>query len=282
MFHPRSFMALSAIVLLSGCASAPISTQGHQTPSVSASTADSAAPLVYDDYARILETYVDDNGLVDYPGLQANPEPLKAFIAQLGAVSPATYEGWEEAEQIAFLINAYNAITLESIIAQEPLKNSIRDIVGVWNFKQHQVKGQSLTLDAIEHDILRQDFVEPRIHAALVCAAISCPPLRREPYTGAALDAQLEEQVQQWLAGPHGLDIDRNANRVAISAIFDWFGEDWKLQYSVEEGFTGTAKQRATLNFISQYLSAEDQNYLLAGDYKLEYLPYDWSLNRQP
>ncbi|MBF2034658.1 MAG: DUF547 domain-containing protein [Leptolyngbyaceae cyanobacterium T60_A2020_046] len=280
MVRPQVWMALGAIALLAGCGSAPSLPQA-ETSAAAVSATGASAPLTYDDYSTLLQTYVNGSGLVDYPALQANPEGLKAVVAELAAVSPEAYAAWDEPTQIAFLINAYNILTLQSIIDQNPLKGSIRDIIGVWNFRKHTVMGQPLTLDAIEHDILRKDFVEPRIHAALVCAALSCPPLRQEPYTGAALDQQLDEQVQQWLDGPHGLAIDQAANQVAISAIFDWFGDDWKPQYATDDGFTGSDKQRATLNFISQYLPPDDQAYLKAGSYQLTYLDYDWSLNRQ-
>jgi len=279
MLSPRSFLLIGAISVLTSCASTPSLTQNQsQTAQV---TVASSAPLSYESYGTVLRTYVNADGLVDYSALQANPQALKDFIAQLGAVSPDTYAAWSENEKIAFLINAYNAITLESIINQTPLKGSIKDIFGVWNFNKHTVMGRSLTLDNIEHDILRKDFQEPRIHAALVCAAISCPPLRREPYTGENLDKQLDEQVRKWLASSRGLQIDRTQNRVAISSIFDWFGEDWQAQYGIKGKFTGSTKERSALNFISNYVNPEDKKYLEQGNYKLEYLNYDWSLNRQ-
>lgn len=274
------------IALLTSCAdlarfapsqTAPTSAQTTQSSGSIAPALDSE--LDYRDYENVLRTYVNA-GLVDYPALQANSQALKRFIQQLGAVSPEVYADWTEAEKIAFLINAYNAITLESIIDQTPLKNSIKDIFGVWNFKKHQVMGQALTLDQIEHEILRRQFQEPRIHAALVCAALSCPPLRSEPYTGENLEAQLEDQVRQWLSSPQGLQIDRSNNQVAISAIFKWFGEDWEAQYASQQ-FVGNAKERAVLNFISRYMSPDDRAYLEQGDFKLNYLNYDWSLNQQ-
>jgi Protein of unknown function, DUF547 len=279
MLKPKLFLLIGAIAVLAGCASAPPLAQNQsQTTQV---TVASSASLSYEGYGTVLRTYVNADGLVDYPALQANPQVLKDFIAQLGAVSSDTYAAWNENEKIAFLINAYNAITLESIINQNPLKGSIKDIFGVWNFNKHTVMGRSLTLDNIEHDILRKDFQEPRIHAALVCAAISCPVLRQEPYTGENLDEQLDDQVRKWLSGPHGLQIDRTQNRVAISSIFDWFGEDWQAQYAIEGTFTGNAKERSALNFISNYVNPENKEYLEQGNYQLSYLNYDWSLNRQ-
>jgi Protein of unknown function, DUF547 len=179
------------------------------------------------------------------------------------------------------MINAYNAITLESIINQKPLKKSIKDIFGVWNFAKHTVAGEAKTLDDIEHNTLRKNFNEPRIHAALVCAAMSCPPLRREPYIGAKLNEQLDDQVRQWLSNGHGLKIDRAQNQVSVSSIFKWFGEDWQKSYGAADKFVGKPTERAVLNFISRYLSPKDQSYLAKGSYKLKYLNYDWSLNRQ-
>jgi len=279
MLRPRLFLLIGAIVVLAGCASPPpLAQDGNQTTQALVASSD---PLSYEGYETVLRTYVNADGLVDYPALQVNPQGLKDFVAQLRSVSPDTYAAWSENEKIAFLINVYNAITLESIINQNPLKGSIKDIFGVWNFNKHTVMERSLTLDNIEHDILRKDFQEPRIHAALVCAAISCPPLRQEPYTGENLDEQLDDQVRKWLSSPTGLQIDRTQNRVAISSIFDWFGKDWQTKYAIEGTFTGSAKERSALNFISNYVNPEDKEYLEQGNYKLNYLNYDWSLNRQ-
>lgn len=278
MLKPLPFALLAAIALTPACA---LPQSSGQTTAASTQGATTLNTIDYAAYAEILQTYVDAEGLVDYSALQAERASLDGFVAQLGAISPTAYEGWSEADQIAFLINAYNAITLQSIIDQQPLKASIRHIPGVWNFRQHPVLGQRLTLDAIEHDILRPDFSEPRIHAALVCAAISCPPLRQEPFTGANLEEQLDDQTQRWLDGPHGLSIDRSQNQVAISSIFDWFGEDWQPRYDAPDQFTGSPKERAALNFIGNYLSPDDQAYLAEGNYRLSYLNYDWALNEQ-
>ncbi len=279
MLRPRLALLIGTVALLAGCTnSATLAPSNSQTAQTAVTT---AASLDYKDYETILRSYVNDAGLVDYLALQANAQPLEDFVAKLGAISPSSYDAWSEPDKIAFLINAYNAITLESIIKQRPLKGSIKDIFGVWNFNKHQVAGKSLTLDNIEHDILRKDFQEPRIHAALVCAAISCPLLRQEPYRGERLNEQLEDQVNQWLSSDHGLKIDRTQNKVAISALFKWFGEDWQAKYNSSDKFTGSDKERAALNFISRYVSSEDRDYLAAGNYQVEYLDYDWSLNRQ-
>jgi hypothetical protein len=269
---------LGALTVLSSCNSlSPLSPNHPPTVSVANTTT-----LFSDErYARVLQAYVNETGLVDYPALQANPQPLQEFVATLGTVAPSQYAAWSKNEKIAFLINAYNALTLAAIIEQKPLKNSIKDIFGVWNFTKHRVMGTEKTLDNIEHNILRKDFQEPRIHAALVCAARSCPPLRREPYVGSQLSTQLDDQVRRWLASGQGLQINRPQRQVKISAIFKWFGEDWQPQYSTTGQFKGSEKERAVLNFISNYVTPPDKDYLARGNYRLQYLNYDWSLNRQ-
>ncbi|MEB3229412.1 MAG: DUF547 domain-containing protein [Leptolyngbyaceae bacterium] len=269
---------LPLVVVLASCTTPIVG----NTPLGSQQVGDGAiAPYDLDLYAEVLSTYVDEAGWVDYQGLQANRTGLDQFNASLNAVSPETYADWDEAAQIAFLVNAYNSLTLQSIIDEELLKSSIRDIPGVWRVRRHAILGDTLTLDAIEHDILRKDFNEPRIHAALVCAARSCPPLRPEPYTGESLDQQLDDQVGTWLASDVGLVIDPDNGTVSVSAIFDWFGDDWTTTYSPESGFTGSEVQKAVLNFISGYLDPEAAAYLQQGDYQLTYLDYDWSLNQQ-
>ena len=140
---------------------------------------------------------------------------------------------------------------------------------------------RQLTLDSIEHEILRKNYTEPRIHAALVCAAVSCPYLRTEAYRAETLDEQLDDQVKIFLDRDEVFKIDREKGEVRISAIFGWFGQDWVPQYGVKEGFAGNDNEKAVLNFISQYLPSEDQSYLKDGDYKVAYSGYDWSLNRQ-
>ena len=235
----------------------------------------------YRDYAEVLQTYVNDEGLVDYEGLQANREQLDRFNQSLGQVTPQIYKSWSEAEQIAFLSNAYNSFTLQSIIDQQPLKDSIRDIRGVWNRRKFNLAGEEVTLDNIEHDTIRKDFNEPRIHVALVCAAISCPPLRNEPYVAEKLDAQLNDQTAKFAQSVHGFKLDRQDNRVYLSSIFKWYGKDFIETYGVDDRFDGNEQQRAVLNYFSNQLNPQDVQFIEQGDYKVKYLDYDWSLNKQ-
>ncbi|MDJ0647761.1 MAG: DUF547 domain-containing protein [Xenococcaceae cyanobacterium MO_188.B19] len=279
-----AFLIFPIIFPLASCANTNDVGQGNQN-NVALENSENIATVTntfdYQDYEKVLKTYVNSQGLVDYKKLQANRNTLDKFNQSLGSIPPDIYHSWSETEQLAFLINAYNSFTLQSIIDQKPLKKSIRNIPGVWKIRKFKLAGESKTLDNIEHDILRKKFNEPRIHVALVCAAISCPPLRNEPYLSEKIDSQLEDQVNKFLASPHGLRIEKNNNRVYLSSIFKWFGEDWLTTYSIENKFTGKNKEKAVLNFISKHLNPSEREYLEKGQYKISYLDYDWSLNKQ-
>ena len=215
-------------------------------------------------YNVVLTTYVDARGMVDYSGLKKNRSGLDSYLQGTGAVSKAQFDSWSDAEQIAFLTNIYNAETLQYIIDNYPL-DSIKDLGGLlsspWGKKNVILFGEKTTLNSIEHEILRQDYDEPRIHFALVCAAISCPPLRREAYTGARLDAQLDDQARTFLAESSKNRIE--GDTVYLSSIFDWYGKDF--------GKGDEALKKA----LNPWFKAD------ISDKKIEYTDYDWSLNDQ-
>lgn len=242
-------------------------------------------------YDQVLKERVVD-GRVDYAHLKANRGGLDRYVASLGELKPHVYEAWNEPTKIAFWINAYNAITLRVILDHYPIRvglspadlafpaNSIRQIPGVWDRITHPVLGKPMTLDAIEHKILRAQFREPRIHMALVCAARSCPPLRSEAYEGKRLSEQLDGQTRRFLANTAQFQIDRQQQGVWLSSIFQWFGEDFLGVFGAPKGFNGHAEsERAVLAFISRYLASAEAEFLRNGEYRVAYLPYDWSLN---
>lgn len=247
----------------------------------------------YDDYAAVLKDHVDDMGMVDYKKLKAAPQRLNALITAMSKVQPNSYERWNKEEQIALWLNAYNAFTLKALINNYPIKssffrsriypkNSIRQIPGVWSKIKFNVMGRDLTLGHIEHEILRKKFNEPRIHMAMVCAAMGCPPLLNKPYTGQKLNEQLDERTRRFLANPAKFRIDRNAGVVYLSPIFKWFKGDFVNKYAPDKNISNHGKEMsAVLNFIAGHLEKPDREYLLAGDFKIKYLKYDWSLNEQ-
>ncbi|MEJ2717118.1 MAG: DUF547 domain-containing protein [Deltaproteobacteria bacterium] len=247
----------------------------------------------YADYAAALRNYVDDHGLVNYGKLKANRKKLDAFAASIATLDPKVFDTWSEKEKLAFWINAYNALTLLAIIDNYPIqssffrslrfpKNSIRQIAGVWDELEFPVMGRKLTLDKIEHDILRPKFNEPRIHMAIVCAALGCPILRNEPYVASKIDSQLNDQAARFMKNPRKFRIDRKDKRVYFSPIFKWFGDDFVPAYGTNKQFHGFGQtDRAVLNFVSGYVSPKDRQYLEKGGFSIEYLPYDWSLNER-
>lgn len=249
-------------------------------------------PPAYDDYAGLLEARVNSRGLVDYSGLKKNPGKLDAFLREMAQAEPSNAE-WSDNDRIAFWINAYNAITLKVVIDHYPIRrsrilslfyphNSIRQIDGAWDEITHEVAGRALTLEAIEHEILRKEFDEPRIHVALVCAAMGCPPLRAEPYAGERLDAQLDDQARRYLRSAKGFRMSRQGQRVYLSKIFDWFAKDFIPRYGTDREFRGLDEaDRAVMNFVSRRVSQDKQAYLRQGRYDIEYIDYDWSLNEQ-
>ncbi len=270
------------LLILASCGGFNNSTNtGEQTQQTQAATTTPGKPFNYQTYNSILKEYVNPQGLVDYEKLKENRQQLDEFNSAIGAVTPSTYNSWNDSEKIAFLINAYNSLTLESIIDNYPTK-SIRRIPGVWKIRKFDVAGEKMTLDHIEHQVLRKEFNEPGIHVALVCAAISCPPLRQEPYTGQKLEKQLNEQAQRFLGNSQGFRIDSQNNAVYLSSIFKWFGQDYEKTYGQNPNIDGLNKtETAIVNYARKYVNSDAQNFLAKGGYKVKYSNYDWSLNVQ-
>jgi hypothetical protein len=248
-----------------------------------------AAPPAYDDYRAALTAFVDSEGRVDYAGLKEQRRHIDNFVVYLERLSPETYNGWPHNDRIAFWINAYNALTLRAIIDNYPInpairnltypQNSIRQIHGVWDLNRVNVMGQSTTLQYIENKHLRRDFREPRVHMALVCAAVSCPKLRNEPYEGDQLEAQLDDQVRHFLSDPRHFRIDMPGRRVRASEIFRWYAEDFAPRGASLEDKKALERE-ALLTFTAPYLSNRERAVL--AESVIEYAPYNWELNEQP
>jgi hypothetical protein len=234
---------------------------------------------LYNDVVK--KNVLDDK--VNYAALKADSKTLDQYLADAAKVTEAQFKSWNEANQLAFLINLYNASTLRLILDHYPLK-SIKDIGGFfkgpWDQQSVRLFGNAITLNTLEHEILRKKYNEPRIHMALVCAAKGCPPLRSEAYTEEKLKEQLDDQSRKYLASASGLRIDRTRSEVHVSSIFKWYGGDLSGKYTPSAKFDGVDKtKRAVMNFCAQYLSAEDKMFLEAGGYAVKFLDYDWSLN---
>ncbi len=235
--------------------------------------AGSARALDAELYAELLDRHtreVADLALVrvDYRALRES-EDWRRPVRSLAESSPASLRGRNE--KLAFWINAYNVLAIDLVVRHYPVE-SIRDIGWllrpVWKRPAGQVGGRSYSLDEIEHGIVRP-LGDPRAHAGVVCASLSCPPLLREPWRPDRLDAQLDAALRGWLADPRkGLRIDRERGVVTLSRIFDWFEEDFEDAGGV-------------MAFVAPYLSDVDRDWLRGegADASIEYLDYDWGLN---
>jgi len=239
---------------------------------------------------QLLGSIVRD-GLVDYDLLARRRNLLDAdlrFIAAAemdgGATDTTTARA---AQRLAFYINAYNLATLDLVDRERRTRHgtlkSIREIPAAWTRPRWKVAGVDRTLDGIEHDVLRKEFREPRIHMALVCASRSCPALRSEPYAWGRLEEQLEDASRAFVNDSTRNVFTPRAGRLRISKIFDWYGDDFVGVYrdAELERLYGT-KNGAVLAFAARYVSAETSAAWRRSRLAIEYLPYDWSLNAAP
>lgn len=222
----------------------------------------------HDLFDEVLQEHVDENGQVDYTKLKANPEKFVAYLDLLAFADP---EELRYNERLTFWINAYNAIVIKGVINHYPIK-SVREVKlfnGFFSRLKFQVANKMYTPDGIEHGIIRTEFVDPRVHFVLVCASSSCPPLSNRAYTAETIEESLETATLNFIQNPEQFRIDRAKRLVYLSKIFKWYEDDFK------EGYDGA------LDFLSDYLSPEDTEFLESTDVKLRYLDYDWTLNDQ-
>ncbi|MFH1069110.1 MAG: DUF547 domain-containing protein [Candidatus Glassbacteria bacterium] len=264
---------------------------GLVNPGQAAAAEVSADGFNWSSYARLLRIYTDGRGLVNYRRLADDREILDNVVADLGAVPVREFSSWDDQSRMAFLINAYNLFTIRAVVDNYPIKrrllmgllypaNSIRQIAGVWDELRFQLLGSEVTLDQIEHDLLLGRFNQPRVHMALARASKSCPRLQGEPYTGGQLDSLLEHQTRGFLADPGNFAIDPEKKTVSLSPIFKTYGEDFLRRYASQAQAMGLSEaELAVMNFVSRYVSQQDQRFINSGGYQLEYLDYDWSLN---
>ena len=250
----------------------------------------------YATYNSLLNQYVI-NARVNYEGFINSRAEFETFLRALGSVDEDVFESWTEEQRLAFWINAYNAFTIKAIIDHYPIKrsftlvgifyapsDSILQIKGVWTKLQFRALGNMVTLDEIEHQILRKKFNEPRIHMAINCASISCPDLRNEAYTPEKLEEQLADASTNFVNNPDkGVYVNEQSGKVKLSKIFKWFGDDFINNYGSKKLFNNySLKENAVLNFTSEYIESEEvKEYLMNNKLKIGYLGYDWHLNEQ-
>jgi len=223
----------------------------------------------------------DKASQVRYAGMARDRAGLKAYLDALAAVTDEEFKAWSKPQQLAFLINAYNAHMVELVLTRYPNINSVWDFGKVFGnpFKKRffRLFGRDYSLDMIEHETIRAKGVydEPRIHFAVNCASVGCPMLREEAYAGERLDAQLEAQTRRFLSDHSRNRYSASENALEVSEIFKWYREDF------EAGYKGV---RSLEYFFARYaaeLAGTPQHQTLIREHKatLRYLDYDWKLN---
>ena len=213
-----------------------------------------------DAYARILKTHVT-GGRVDYKAIAANDlDALNRYIEDVGRADlPA-----QRNRRIGFLIDAYNALVIRSVIRHNRPR-SVLDVKDFFKAKTHKVAGRTVSLDALEKEVLNPYAKDPRTHFVLVCAAVGCPILESKPFLGDDVDRRMEVATRRYLSGPTGARAQSGS--VAVSKIFDWYAKDF--------GGPGGAKR-----FILRYLSPADRKTAGANP-TIAFLDYNWTLNQQ-
>jgi hypothetical protein len=217
----------------------------------------------------LLRERVDEHGLVDYAGLAGRPDADR-LDAYLAALQDVDFDALGRDQKLALLINAYNAFTLRLVLDHFPIA-SIRDLPSDrrWDDRRWNLAGRTFSLNELEHEGIRPNFREPRVHFALVCAAIGCPPLRNEAYVAERLDEQLAEQAARVHAHERWFRFDEQSGVVQLTPLYDWYGND----FAQVEG--------SVLEYAALHSPALAESLALGRTPTTEWLPYDWSLNTQ-
>jgi len=205
---------------------------------------------------KLLQQFVSANGNVDYKGLKGDYKTLQNYIKLLKTNQPSDH--WTKNDKLAYWINAYNALTIDLILKNYPIK-SIKDIKDPWDQRLWQFGDTWQNLNDIEHKILR-GMDEPRIHFAIVCASISCPKLQNTAFTASKLDEQLTNATKEFLADTSKNELSEN--QINISRIFKWFKKDFETNGSL-------------IDFLNQYSDVKISNSA-----KKSFKDYDWNLNK--
>ncbi|MCC5843210.1 MAG: DUF547 domain-containing protein [Verrucomicrobia bacterium] len=237
------------------------------TLSARAQLPDVPAHIDHAPFDALLRRYVDEQGRVDYKRWKATPEDVESLKTYLAAFAPVPETAAEGDDLTASLINAYNAFTIELILDNYPVQ-SIRLLDNPFDGKRHTVGGQTISVDDIEHRMLRP-LIGWKVHAVVVCAARSCPPLLNRAYTADTWEQHMEERYRAWLAREDLNQFQPARGRngtVEISRIFRWYSGDYIDDHSVE-------------NILARFAPAAYRDWLAEGRFRIRYQAYDWGLN---
>ena len=237
----------------------------------------------FDDLLKKHVTYISNGSAsqVSYAGFLKDRAALKMYLDSVSAVPEATYKSWNKNQQLAFLINAYNAYTIELILTKYPNLKSIRDLGGTfskpWSLKFFNLFGRETTLDNIEHDMIRAEgvFNDPRIHVAVVCASIGCPMLRSEVFTSDKIDAQLDDAMSRFFSDHSRNRYNAESKKLEVTKLLDWYKKDFTKGY---KGFNSVESVLAKYaDKLTDDVAARAD--IKAGKVAVTHLDYDWNLN---
>lgn len=221
----------------------------------------------YKDYDAFLKKNVifkNKQSYVNYKNVKNKTDQLDRFLKTVSNITETEYKKWNDNQRLSFLINSYNAFTIKLIVDNYPVK-SIKDIGSFfsspWKKKFFKFLGKDQHLDGIEHSMIRKEFDEPRIHFAVVCASIGCPTLQNFAFSAQDLETQLDKSALNFLTDTNKNRIEKENNKVFLSKIFDWYGDDFNNKY------------KSYIHYISKVLKTPIK------DPDISFLKYDWSLN---
>ncbi len=238
-------------------------------------------PSVTSRYQALLERFVNDQGRVNYLGLQAQQAELDTLLAILAQVSPSSHPTSFPSQQdkLAYWINAYNLSVLRAVLHFSNFDNLIPYLNKVRFFAvlRFTYGGKDTNLYNLENRWIRPTFQEPRIHFALNCASIGCPHLPREAFIGAQLETQLDREARKFVAQERNVRVDKKTQTIHLSSLFQWFRGDF-TEWLDRQKQPSQASDRI-LDYINLYRTSSEK--LPTQGYNVVYIPYDWRLNRQ-
>ncbi len=238
-------------------------------------------------FSAELRKYVA-GGTVNYRSWQKNQKGLSSYLQKLSLISKASYEKLSRREKLALWINAYNAFTIQMVLKNYPIKgtktyypvSSIRQVDGFWENNFATIAGRKISLESIEHDILRRDFFDARTHFVVVCAARGCAKLNNTAYTAKDLNEELNKATTAFLSDDNNVRFDVPAKTVYVSSLFKWFPLDFAPEVGLEKKFPPPTDDEIVLSYLlaKSPLAVRDKVRDVTG-FKVVYENYDWSLN---
>jgi hypothetical protein len=234
--------------------------------------------LNYSEYDRLLRTYVDGQGRIDYAGLKKEIGALKAFVDELGALDPLSID--DAGERLRYYLTAYNAWVLYFTVSAYPAKNEMWNFLGLFRDHDIQVGGHQSSLETLEHQIIRPQFKDPRVHFYLNCGAASCAILRPGASTEAETSALLDESAKRFINDPRHVKYDAAGKKLTISKIFDWFADDFLTYLKTKKGIADPH----IAQYLLLYLDDPAREFLAKAsldEVRVKYFSYDRTPSEQ-